>query len=292
MKETDIIRRFMFENIPVRGEIVHLDATWRALLDRNDYPEIVKKTLGEFMAAAALLSSTLKFEGTLSFQVTGNGPISLLVMEATNHRTLRGMAKFGDKIPEQGNLHQLFGSGNLVITIVNNISNEQYQGIIELKGETVADALENYLIQSEQLDTRLWLATDNQQATGMLLQRMPDKDEPGSDDWNRISHLGSTITPEELVTLSAEEIIHRLFHEDNVRLMEAEPVSFRCSCSKERVRNMLRGLGLIEVRSIIEEKGVVDTSCEMCGQRYIFDRIDAEEIFASDTHQDIPPTKH
>lgn len=293
MKENDIIRRFMFDNAPVRGEIVHLDATWRALLDRHDYPEIVKKTLGEFMSAAALLSSTLKFEGTLTFQVTGNGPISLMVMEATNNRTLRGIAKYGDDVPEEGSLHDLFGNGNLVITIENNLSNERYQGIVEFVGANIAEALENYLTQSEQLETRLWLATDNQQATGMLLQRLPGgNDDPESDDWNRISHLGSTITPEELVSLSAEEIIHRLFHEDDVRLMEAEPVSFRCSCSKEKVRNMLRGIGLSEVRSIIEEKGVVDTSCEMCGQRYIFDRIDAEEIFASDTHPDIPPTKH
>ena len=292
MKETDIIRRFMFENIPVRGEIVHLDATWRALLDKNDYPEIVKKTLGEFMSAAALLSSTLKFEGTLSFQVSGNGPISLMVMEATNHRTLRGIAKHDDKVPESGNLHDLFGNGNLVITIENNISNERYQGIIELAGENVAEALEKYLTQSEQLETRLWLATDNHQATGMLLQRLPGKTDPDTDNWNRVTHLGSTITPEELVNLSAEEIIHRLFNEDDVRLLDAEPVSFRCSCSKERVRNMLRSLGHVEVKSVIEEQGVIDTACEMCGQRYVFDQIDAEEIFAADIHPGVPPTKH
>ncbi|MDH5218892.1 MAG: Hsp33 family molecular chaperone HslO, partial [Gammaproteobacteria bacterium] len=279
MKETDIIRRFMFENIPVRGEIVHLDATWRAVLEKNEYPEIVKKTLGEFMSAAALLSSTLKFEGTLSFQVSGNGPISLMIMEATNHRTLRGIAKHSDNVPESGNLHALLGDGNLVITIENTISKERYQGIIELEGESVAEALEKYLTQSEQLDTRLWLATDNQQATGMLLQRMPGQAETDADAWTRVTHLGSTITPEELVSLSAEEIIHRLFNEDDVRLLDAEPVSFRCSCSKERVRNMLRGLGHAEIRSIIEEEGVVDTSCEMCGQRYVFDQIDAEEIF-------------
>lgn len=292
MKETDIIRRFMFENIPVRGEIAHLDATWRALLERNDYPEIVQKTLGEFMAAATLLSSTLKFEGTLTFQVRGDGPISLMVMEATNHRTLRGTAKFSDDVPEQGNLHDLFGSGNLVITIENSLSNERYQGIIELVGEKVSDALENYLTQSEQLETRLWLATDDRQATGMLLQKMPGQKEEDADAWNRVTQLGSTITPEELVELSAEEIIHRLFNEDDVRLMEAEPVSFRCSCSTERVRNMLRGLGLAEIRSIIEDEGVIDTTCEMCGQRYVFDRIDAEEIFAAETSPDVPPTKH
>ncbi|MDH5544736.1 MAG: Hsp33 family molecular chaperone HslO [Gammaproteobacteria bacterium] len=292
MKEKDIIRRFMFENIPVRGEIVHLDATWRAVLERNQYPEIVKRTLAEFMAAAALLSSTLKFEGTLSFQVTGDGPISLMVMEASNDHTLRGVAKHSEDMPEQGTLHELFGKGNLVITIENNITNERYQGIIELIGNTIAEALEYYLTQSEQLDTRLWLATDNEQATGMLLQRMPGKTEPDADDWNRLTTLASTMTEKELVELSAQEILHRLYHEEDIRLMDAEPVFFRCSCSRERVRNMLRGLGLTEVRSIIEEKGLVDINCEMCGQQYIFDRIDAEEIFASDTRQDIPPTKH
>ena len=281
MKEKDVIRRFMFEQADVRGAFVHLDATWRAVEDRKQYPEVVRRQLGEFLTAGALLASTLKFDGSMIMQIQGDGPISLMVVEATSERTLRGIAKWEGEFENNG-LKSLYGNGRLVITIDNGRSTERYQGIVELEGESLSDALQNYLIRSEQLDTQIWLANDGVQATGMLLQKMPQDKGIDIDFWNRIVHLASTIHDEELKKLSAEEILHRLFNEDDLRLFDAEPVCFRCSCTNERVANMLRSLGQAEVDSIIEEQGSVEIDCEYCGQHYSYDKVDAAELFVTD----------
>lgn len=291
MSENDTLRRFLFEHAAIRGMLVHLDASWHAMTEKKDYPAIVQKQLGEFSAAAVLLSSILKFEGSLNMQVQGDGPLYFLVIEATSKRTLRGIAKWHEHI-EEGDLEKLFGNGRLVITLDNENTGERYQGIVELEGKTVAHAIKNYLYRSEQLETHLWLNTTAQRSSGLLIQKMPQINEDDEETWNRVAILASTISDQELQTLDAEQILHRLFHEDDVRLMDSEPVSFRCSCSSERVRNMLRTLGAEEVRSIIEEQGKVSVDCEFCGQHYGFDPVDVEEMFAADVHTDISPTRH
>ncbi len=291
MKENDSLRRFVFEHAAIRGEFVSLDATWRAVLERHQYPPVIRDLLGQFMAAAALLSSTIKYAGSLIMQAQGDGPVPLLVVECTSERTLRGVAQWREDI-QPGRLEELFGNARLVMTIDTGYSKERYQGITTLEGENVADAIENYLMQSEQLETHLWLVADEYQACGMLLQKMPGGGDPDQDTWNRAEHLGATIKDEELLQLSAAEIIRRLFHEEDVRLFDAEPVSFRCSCSRDRVKNMLRSLGIDEVHSILEEQGRVEVTCEYCNQLYEFDRVDAEEIFASDVTPEVPSTKH
>ncbi len=280
MKESDVLRRFVFEQAAVRGVIVHLDASWRAVCQRGAYPPVVAEELGQFLAASVLLSSTLKFDGSLVMQIQGNGPISMMVVEVTSERTVRGLAHWqGDIAP--ASLAELFGNGRLVMTIDNRHSQERYQGIVALEGDSVAALLENYLRQSEQLDTCLWLAIDGEQATGMLLQRLPGEQDADRDAWNRIQQLAATLRQQELTGLSAEDILHRLFHEESLRLFEAEPVSFRCSCSRERVSNMLRGLGREEIRAIIAERGQVEVKCEFCNQAYHFDAVDAEALFTA-----------
>jgi molecular chaperone Hsp33 len=291
MTISDSLQRFIFENAPIRGEIVHLDATWRAVLERRAYPPRVRDILGELMAAAALLTSTLKFDGRLIMQVQGSGPVSLLVVECTSDRTMRAIAQWQGEVPDAP-LSELVGDGRLAVTIDPLKGKERYQAIVELEGLSVAEAFENYFARSEQLATRLWLASDTRQAAGMLLQRLPDS--PLSDDeaWIRAVHLGSTITREELLALPVREIIHRLYHEEDIRLFSRMPVSFRCSCSRQRVENVLRMLGHDEVHAILAEQGSIRVDCEFCGDSFEFDRIDAEQLFAGIRSPPATATRH
>lgn len=284
----DSLQRFLFEHAPVRGELVHLDATWRAVLERHDYPAPLRDVLGELMAAAALLSATLKFEGSLILQIQGSGPVKLLVVECTSDQTMRATAKWDKDVELPDGFRELVGSGRFVITIAPTDLAQTYQGVVDLTGEDVSAVLEHYMATSEQLETRLWLASDAERATGMLLQRVPHR---GRDDegWNRAVILGETVKRDELLQLDAREVIRRLFHEEDVRLFEPRIVSFRCSCSRDRVVNMLRMLGREEVQSILEERGTVEVGCDFCNRKYTFDPVDAEQIFAADVVT--PPTK-
>jgi molecular chaperone Hsp33 len=288
---SDSLQRFLLESTPVRGEIVHLDATWRAVLERRRYPAPLQSLLGDMMAAAALLSAILKFEGSLIMQMQGNGPVQLLVVEATSEHTLRATAKWEGDLA-QGNVTELLGAGRFVISIVPNGGKQTYQGIVAIEGDSIAQVLEHYMAKSEQLETRLWLASDSQQAAGMLLQKLPAAPTQDEDAWNRAKQLGETIRREELLSLPAREIIRRLYHEEDVRVFESRPVAFRCSCSRERVTSMLRLLGHDEVKSIIAERNTVEVDCEFCGRHYTFDAVDAEQVFAADVITRPQPTKH
>lgn len=291
MRPNDTLQRFVFEHAAIRGEIVHLDQAWRAVLDRHDYPPAVRNLLGELMAAAALLSATLKFTGSMILQIQGNGPVNLLVVESTSDRTLRAMAQWnGDPAPLP--FPELVGEGKFVITIDPKEDGNRYQGIVRIEGATVSAALENYLARSEQIDSRLWLAADHEQAAGMLLQKMPASQDEDTDTWTRAAHLGATLTRDELLELPARDLLHRLYHEEDVRLFDGEPVRFQCSCSRERVIRALRMLGYDEVRSIVTEREAVDVDCEFCNQHYHFDGVDVEQIFAAQTPSDISPTRH
>jgi molecular chaperone Hsp33 len=288
----DTLQRFIFEHTPIRGEIVHLDATWRAILERHEYPPIVRDLLGEMMAAAILLAATLKMRGRMIMQLQGHGPIRLLVVECTNALELRGVAHWQD-LPETTDLEQLLGDGRLIITLEPMDDQERYQSIVETKGKTLAEILGRYLQQSEQLDTHLWLAANDARAAGMLLQKLPSKDPAqDSDIWNRVIHLSETVQRDELLQLPQLSLLHRLYHEEEVRVFEPSPVCFRCSCSKDRVDNMLRVLGYAEVKSILQEQGQINVACEFCNQKYVFDSVDAEQLFASTAQHSAPETKH
>src|SRR5690606_4905754 len=213
MRLHDNLQRFVFEDTPIRGEIVRLDATWRAVLERKDYPPGVREVLGETMAAAALLASTLKFEGKLIIQIQGDGPIKLLMAECSESGAMRALAHWDGEV-QSAPLDALVGSGRFAITIDPRDAGERYQGIVGLEGGSIAAALEHYFAQSEQLDTRLWLAADREQAAGMLLQKLPDSQHEDADAWNRAVHLGSTLTRFELLSLPVRDILRRLYHEE------------------------------------------------------------------------------
>ncbi len=277
MSDTDQLRRFVFEGAGVRGAIVHLDASWQAVLGRHPYPAAVQGPLGQVLAAAVLLSSTIKFEGALILQVEAEGPLRTVVAQATDQRTLRGLAHWDGDVPAGAGLAETFGAGRLVLT-ASAPGGERYQGVVALEGARLATALEAYFAQSEQLPTRLWLAADGRRATGLLLQRLPgDRDD--DDTWPRVAMLADTLRDEELLRLDAESLLYRLFHEERVRLFEAELVSFRCGCSRERIDNLLRSLGPDEVEAILAEQGAVEVTCEFCNRVYRIDSVDAAALF-------------
>jgi len=298
---SDSLQRFIFENAAIRGEIVKLDATWQAILTRHNYPEPVQRLLGEMMVAAALLSATLKFNGKLIIQIQGGHPIQLMVVECDSNNHLRAVAQYDKDIKNVTKLSELVGQGRLVITLDPSEGGERYQSIVNVTGESLADAITDYLVRSEQLDTNLWLTADSKKAAGLLIQKLPsgsatlvdqETKVEDQDSWNRIQHLSSTISNDELLNISTEQIIHRLYHEEDVRIFEKEPVSFRCTCSRERVATMLRSLGSKEVESIITEQKIIEVACEFCNQKYEFDAVDSEQLFASEIAHPTPSTKH
>ncbi|MEE9559700.1 MAG: Hsp33 family molecular chaperone HslO [Acidiferrobacterales bacterium] len=276
----DSLQRFLFENAAIRGQIVHLDATWRAVLERRRYPATLRAVLGECMVAAALLSATTKFTGRLVMQIQGRGPIQLLIVECTSDHTMRAMAKWTGNVPS-GPLATTIGDGQLAITLEPYEGSERYQGIVRLVGNSIAEALENYFAHSEQLETRIWATADGYQAGGMLIQRLPTTDWVDPDDWPRAVHLSDTITRKELLTLPARDIIRRLYHEEDIWIFDSIPFGFRCSCSRNRVTDVLRLLGQVEIDTIIADEGRISVSCEFCNHHYEFDRVDAKQIFVT-----------
>lgn len=275
----------MFEQAPVRGELVHLDASWRSILERHEYPETLRNMMGELSAAAVLLAATLKLRGSLVLQIIGNGAIKLLVVECSGDMQLRATAKWSGDLT-QGGFAELIGDGRFAITLDPKDGGQPYQGIVELKGNSIAEILQNYMSHSEQLETRLWLAADGQQAAGMLLQKLPDSASKDTghqtdqhDTWQRVGILADTLKSEELLTLSAQTLLKRLYHEDDIRLFDAQSVTFHCSCSRDNVAMMLKMLGQDEVESILAELDHIEVHCEFCNQRYEFDKVDAKMIF-------------
>ncbi len=279
MKDADTLQRFLFENNNVRGTFVHLAASYQGARDRYAYPEAVAQLLGQALAASTLLSSTIKFKGSLILQIQADGPVSLLVAQCDDQKHIRGLARWQQEVSGES-LKDAFGEGHIAITINSDHQQERYQGVVSLEGSLLSDAIESYFQQSEQLDTRLWLLADHRQAVGLLLQRLPS-DTADEHFWQHIEILGQTITSEELLQLSSTEILHRLFHEEDIRLFEPEPVSFRCSCHREKIITMIRTLGYDEACAIIEAQGKIEVSCEFCNQQYRFDRVDTEALFAS-----------
>ena len=297
MTERDTLHRFLLERTPVRGEWVHLDDAWRALLERHSYPPVVRDRLGEAYAAVALIAATLKFDGSLILQVTGSGPLHMLVVQATGSRALRGLARYRGEVPD-GDLTEIFGpDARLVITLDPGAGRERYQGVVALEGQSLAAALDTYFERSEQLPTRLWLASGPSSAAGLLLQGVPGGDgaptPPDAEDWIRATLLGGTVAAGELLELPAEQLLRRLFHEERVRLLEGHAMRFACNCSREKVEAMLRGLGADEVRATLAQEGEVLVTCEFCNASYRLDTVDAEALFAAaDPQPDVGSTRH
>jgi molecular chaperone Hsp33 len=288
MHDRDCLHRFMFEEYPIRGHLVHLDAAWRALIEHREYPAAIRDTLGEAVVASLLLAATIKFDGVLSLQLQGDGPMHLLLAQCTSGLGVRGLARYReDGLTVIGApIADLIGTGNLTVTLETDDASRRYQGIVPITGERLAESLQGYFENSEQLPTRLWLHADAAGLSGMLMQKLPASDAKPEvdvaavdDAWRRVQLIGETLTAQELRTLADAQILHRLFNEDDVRLFEPSPVYFRCRCSRERVGGMLQGLGEAETRSILAERGEVEVRCDFCNRAYVFDAVDVARLF-------------
>ena len=295
----DILRRFILEKANIRGEWVHLESSWHQLLERADYPPIIRNVLGEALSAAVLLSATVKHTGSLILQIRGDGPVNLLVVHATPQGEVRGLAQWNSVPPDGSTLPEIFGTGHIAITLEAASNNERYQGIIALEGENLTQALEQYFARSEQLPTRLWLTSDHNSCAGLLLQRLPEdkyanaeQSEAQAEDWKRVSLLLDTLTVEELRDLSAEELLYRLFHEETPRLFEPKTVKFQCSCSQQKIETMLRSLGQAEVQAILDEQSNISVTCEFCNAKYVVDSVDAARLFTENVVDSTNTTLH
>ena len=305
----DSLQVLLFDAAPVRGEIVRIESSWQAILQHKDYPLVVRRLLGELVAAGILLSGTLKFKGSLIIQAQGQGPIKLLVVECDDQLNIRATAKLDDSVDfsalekEKASLSKLIhpnGQGQLVITLDpadRKPGQNPYQGIVSLSDSerpisSIAEAIELYMRNSEQLETRVWLANDDKSCGGLLLQRLPNlggqlnmEEAEAADSWSRIQILTETITTEELLTLPTDTIMKRLYLDESqhhgVRSFEARSIQFKCRCSRIKVANMLKMLGEEEVNSLLAEQNEVATTCEFCGQVYKFDAVDCKQVFAS-----------
>ncbi|MGL4317838.1 MAG: Hsp33 family molecular chaperone HslO [Pseudomonas sp.] len=294
---SDFTQRFLFDDADVRGELVNLGESYQHVLAKHPYPQPVAQLLGEMLAAAALLVGTLKFDGLLILQVRSSGAVPLLMIECSSEREVRGIARYhAEQIGADAGLRELMPDGVLALT-VDPKQGQRYQGIVDLDGETLADCLSNYFATSEQLSTRFWLHADGQRARGLLLQqlpvdRLPDADERAA-SWEHLLTLANTLTAEELLGLDNETVLHRLYHQEAVRLFEPQPLCFRCSCSRERSSRALISLGEPDAQALLNEHGgqvVID--CQFCNQRYAFDAADVTQLFAGGGSQNPSATRH
>jgi molecular chaperone Hsp33 len=276
---SDEILRFIFDATDVRGEWVQLERSYRDALATHHYAPGVRLLLGEFLAAASLLSATLKVDGTVTLQARSQGEIPLIMAEASAGGGLRGIVH-GAERALSGEFAALLGSGQLFITI-EPTAGPRYQGCVSLEGDNLAACLEHYFRQSEQLPTRLWLAADSQRAAGLFLQQLPARaePEPDVDHWQHLVALAATVTSAELVELDGEKLLYRLFHQEPLRLLRRDPLQFRCSCSRQRTSAMLISLGRAELEQILLERGSIDVTCEFCNQRYSFGGADVAALF-------------
>jgi molecular chaperone Hsp33 len=276
----DSSRRFLFEQADIRGEIVQLGASLRDMLAVHLYAPGVQRLLGEFLAAAALLSTTLKFEGRLILQARSSGQVPLLMAECSSDLQIRGIAR-GAQLATSEDFDQLLAEGTLAIT-VEPLRGKTYQGIVPLSRHSLAGSLDAYFEQSEQLQTRLWLACDGQSAAGLLLQQLPAQVNRESQlreqQWQHVCTLGETVTPAELLQLAPAGLLYRLYHEDPVRLFDPRPVAFQCSCSLQRSRNALSAIAAAELEDILQEQGCITVDCEFCNQQYRFEREDLADL--------------
>ncbi|MEJ2793430.1 Hsp33 family molecular chaperone HslO [Iodobacter sp. LRB] len=287
----DSLERFLFDGLPVRGEIVQLDATYKEVLTRHPYPPVLQKRIGELLAAAALLTATIKLDGTLVMQLRGNGPLKMLVVECTSEMTMRATARWEGLIANDATLAELIGQGQFSI-MIDPQDGETYQGIVGFeKGQSVAEIIETYMQRSEQLDTKLWLAADGETAGGLLIQKLPDG-HGDADGWDRVNALSQTIQDEELLNLPLRETLYRLYNEEKVRIFDPVSPSFACTCSRERVGGMLKMIGKEEIEGLLAEHGHVDVGCEFCNEKYQFDQVDVTQLFIGHGITEVNPQLH
>lgn len=283
IKTHDTLMRFLFDNQAVRGARVQLHNSYQTIHAQHTCQANAARLLGESTAAAALLASTIKLEGRVSLQARGEGSLKLLVAECTHTGGLRGVIELDEtNSHDECRLSALLENGYLAVSLLPD-EGQSYQGLVPLAGDKLQDCIAAYFMQSEQLPTALWLACDGENAAGLLLQALPDNNEQ-SDDWQRLCLLANTLTESELLHLSHEELLHRLFHEDAVRIFEPTPMTFACTCSDERSRNALAVLGRDDLHKLFSERETIEVDCQFCRQQYRYTQQDFADFLAAPSH--------
>jgi len=275
----DAVVPFIFESLPVRGALVQLDSTWRRLQQDHGYAAPVIDILGHAAAATSLIAQSLKFDGSVTLQISGEGPLSMLVMQSTDDLDLRGMAIARD-VADSATFAELTAGARCAVTVDAGAMERPYQGVVEVSPESLGASLENYFAQSVQVPSHIALAGNESICGGVLLQQMPGEIAATEDDWRRLGYLIATLRPEDLPAGATPELLHKLFAEDDVRVFKSHPIRFHCRCSRSKVEEVLRFLGEADCSQALAENGRVDVTCEYCGRKRSFDTVDVSRVFA------------
>jgi molecular chaperone Hsp33 len=286
MSTTDVLNRYLFEQLHVRGELVQLEQSYQQMIANHDYPLAIRQLLGELMAATSLLTATLKFEGEIAIQLQGDGPVTLAVINGDHQQQMRGVARFQEGVTT-GSLKEMFGKGTMVITISPN-KGKRYQGIVSLDQDNLAQCLESYFNSSEQLATRIWLFADTEKnkAAGSLIQILPDSEDKNQlqQDFSHIESLTETIKAEEIHALDAQELLYRLYHQESVRIFEPQSVSFKCSCSEDKCLAAIANLSQDEIQEHLATYQQFEMTCDYCLTSYHFDETRLAPLLTSKKH--------
>lgn len=280
------IQRFLLEDLDIRGAVVKLDDVWQGILENRDYPANVRDLLGAMGAIASVIGGNLKQAGRLTIQLQGHGPVSLLVVDINEGLNLRGYAKAAPEAAGQHGIADLLGDGQLLLSLDMPGLRHPYQSYVPIEGDSVAEIFEHYLTQSEQQPAVLHTASSEKAAACLFLQKLPDADKKDADGWDRVTRLASTIRPDELLNLPADEVLLRLFHQETVRLLDAREVTHEWPQDWDKVRDMLRSLGRTELEAMLAEHGEVVIHDDLSNHEYRFNADDIAALF------DEPPTLH
>lgn len=297
--DNDVRQRFIFDNSDIRGEILSLQESYQTILRQTNYPSAIAHLLGEFLAGACLLSATLKFDGTISLQASGTGPLNMIMADCTHDHDIRAIAHYQNDLFENPDssvnqlpyqLHELLGKNSTLAVTIHPAKGERYQGIIPVESNTLSECLTEYFNQSAQLPTKIWLRADGSRVGALLLQALPTDLQSQEDKqqlWHHLSLLAQTLSPAEQLQLNHAEQLHRLFHEESLRLFPPSDIRFACSCSIERTTSMLKAFGEEEVLAMLDDTDPIEVSCQFCRQLYLFDKNDINKLFI-----DAQPTLH
>lgn len=280
----DSIRRFLFKELNIRGQHIQLDQQWQTMIAERHYPKIITSLLGQLTAITSMLASGLKHDGKVTIQIQGAGPVNLLVVEATDQLQIKGVAKTNGEIPENASLNQLLGDGKILVTLENKVTDSIFQSYVPREADTVAKIFEEFLTQSDQLPSKLWLAANESGVGGVLIQKLPATDNIDQDGWNRIAILSDTLTDKEIITLNSESLIHSLFHEELIELFEEKNIQYHCPKDNSKIESMLLSLGKEECLKILKEQGEIVIHNEMCNFHARFNQTDIEKLFKATTN--------
>ena len=292
MKQQDCLRRFLFEDLNIRGEWVRLEHSWQQAKQHQVLVNsAIESQLGQTLAAVVLLSATIKFKGSMIMQIQGSASLKALVAHASHDGRVRCLVRSDATVSGQ-DLPQMLGDGARLVLTVDSENGESYQGIVGVAEANLAGVLQTYFSQSEQLETSLWLFANATHAAGLFLQAMPSETQDKT-DWEHIEMLANTLTEQELLSLDCEDLLHRLFHQEKVRLYDPKAIAFRCSCSRQKISGTLAALGRSELEQVLHERGAIEVDCQFCGQHYLFDKIDVENLLTNPVvNENDTPTRH